>query len=335
MSDRQVSSRSDFDPVEFGRIDRVGEARVPTPVPGPYMGDVPRPFFLDEENCGEDAPDGSSVFLEGAGPRERLYYDPGKVKCAIVTCGGLCPGINDGPELERTMRDLASLAPHALTVALVPVGLTKYREHLYPLRPYTQEEAEQVIRQAEAFQKEMLAAHGTRFVFPSDEFYQIAKHPLPDVDSYEDFPQFENGVGLLCRLKDEYETAIRLDPDEGQAEKRRVIMACGTSVAPFLRELITSHPVSGVDIRIKPIVNYFFGETVTVSGLITGQDLVAQLKGEEADEILITESMLRQGEEIFLDDMTLEQAQRQLGIRITPVPDDGADLLYALRGTEE
>ncbi len=95
MSDRQVSSRSDFDPVEFGRIDRVGEARVPTPVPGPYMGDVPRPFFLDEENCGEDAPDGSSVFLEGAGPRERLYYDPGKVKCAIVTCGGLCPGIND------------------------------------------------------------------------------------------------------------------------------------------------------------------------------------------------------------------------------------------------
>ena len=199
----------------------------------------------------------------------------------------------------------------------------------------SQEEAEQVIQQAEAFQKKMLAAYGTRFVFPSDEFYQIAKHPLPDVDSYEDFPQFENGVGLLCRLKDEYETAVRLDPDEGQAEKRRVIMACGTSVAPFLRELITSHPVSGVDIRIKPIVNYFFGETVTVSGLITGQDLVAQLKGEEADEILITESMLRQGEEIFLDDMTLEQAQQQLGIRITPVPDDGADLLYALRGTEE
>ena len=150
----------------------------------------------------------------------------------------------------------------------------------------------------------MLALHGTRFVFPSDEFYQIAKHPLPDVDSYEDFPQFENGVGLLCRLKDEY-------------------------------ELITAHPVSGVEIQIKPIINYFFGKTVTVSGLITGQDLVAQLKGEKADEILITESMLRQGEDIFLDDMTLEQAQQQLGIRITPVPDDGADLLYALRGTEE
>ena len=195
--------------------------------------------------------------------RKKIAAHDMSFHCQVV----LCPGINDGPELERTMHDLASLAPHALTVALVPVGLTKYREHLYPLRPYTQAEAEQVIQQAEAFQKEMLALHGTRFVFPSDEFYQIAKHPLPDVDSYEDFPQFENGVGLLSRLKDEYETAVRLDPDEGQAEKRKVIMACGTSVAPFLQELITAHPVSGVEIQIKPIINYFFGKTVTVSGL--------------------------------------------------------------------
>ena len=112
-------------------------------------------------------------------------------------------------------------------------------------------------------------------------------------------------------------------------------MATGTSVAPFMRELIEKHPVPGVEIAIHPIVNRFFGETVTVSGLITGQDLVAQLKGEKADEILITESMLREGEDIFLDDMTLEQAQESLGIRIIPVPDDGADLLYALRGTED
>ncbi|MDO5298611.1 MAG: DUF512 domain-containing protein [Clostridia bacterium] len=251
--------------------------------------------------------------------------------CQVV----LCPGINDGPELDRTLGDLASLAPHALTVALVPVGLTRYREHLYPLRPYTREEAEQVIRQAEAFQQRLLPAIGTRFVFPSDEFYQIAEHPLPDVDSYEDFPQFENGVGLLCRLRDEFETALRLDPDDSAAVSRRVIMATGTSVAPFMRELVSAHPIPGVQIAVKPIVNRFFGETVTVSGLITGQDLVAQLRDEEADEILITASMLREGEDIFLDDMTLDQAQSALGIRITPVPDDGADLLYALRGTEE
>lgn len=251
--------------------------------------------------------------------------------CQIV----LCPGINDGPELDRTLKDLASLAPHALTAALVPVGLTRYREHLAPLRPYTAQEAAQVVQTAHAFQKDMLAKFGTRFVFPSDEFYQIAGLPIPDVESYEDFPQFENGVGLLCRLRDEFETALRLDPDNSEAVPRRVIMATGTSVAEFMRELVEAHPIEGVQISVHPILNKFFGETVTVSGLITGQDLVAQLQGETADEVLITASMLREGEDIFLDDMTLEQAQRALGIRITPVPDDGAELLYALRGTED
>ena len=261
----------------------------------------------------------------------RRFADNGmSFHCQVV----LCPGINDGAELDRTLSDLASLAPHALTVALVPVGLTKYREHLYPLRPYTKEEASQVVKQAHAFQQKMLVSHHTRFVFPSDEFYQIAGIPLPDTESYEDFPQFENGVGLLTRLRDEFETALRLDPDNSEAVPRRVIMATGTSVAPFMHELTQNNPIPGVEIIVKPIINRFFGETVTVSGLITGQDLVAQLKGMEADEILITESMLREGEDIFLDDMTLSTAQEELGIRITPVPDDGVDLLYALRGTE-
>jgi len=251
--------------------------------------------------------------------------------CQVV----LCPGINDGSELDRTLTDLASLAPHALTVALVPVGLTRYREHLYPLRPYTKEEALEVVRQAEAFQKTMLEKHGTRFVFPTDEFYMIAGLPIPEAETYEDFPQFENGVGLLAQLRDEFETSVRLDPDESENKPRRVIMATGTSVAPFMQALLEKHPVAGVDVQIKPIINRFFGETVTVSGLITGQDLVAQLRGEQADEILITKSMLREGEDIFLDDMTLDQAQRELGIPIHPVYNDGADLLYALRGTED
>ena len=251
--------------------------------------------------------------------------------CQVV----LCPGINDGKELDRTLSDLASLAPHALTAALVPVGLTRYREHLYPLRPYTKEEALTVVRQAEAFQKTMLEKFGTRFVFPTDEFYMIAGLPIPDAETYEDFPQFENGVGLLAQLRDEFESAARFDPDDGHNKPRRVIIATGTSVAPFMQDLLEKHPVSGVEITVKPIINRFFGETVTVSGLITGQDLVSQLKGMEADEILITKSMLREGEDIFLDDMTLEQAQSELGIPIHPVHNDGADLLYALRGTEE
>ena len=159
--------------------------------------------------------------------------------------------------------------------------------------------------------------------------------PIPDAESYEDFPQIENGVGLLARTLDEFETALRLDPDESMNRARRVIMATGTSVAPFMRELLAKHPVAGVDVRVIPIKNRFFGETVTVSGLLTGRDLVDQLTGEDADEILITQNMLRQGEEIFLDDMTLQQAQQLLGKPIIPVPDDGADLLYILRGTEE
>lgn len=251
--------------------------------------------------------------------------------CQVV----LCPGMNDGEELDRTLSDLASLAPHALTVALVPVGLTRYREHLYPLRPYTKEEALTVVKQAEAFQQKMLEKHGTRFVFPTDEFYMMAGLPIPEADTYEDFPQFENGVGLLSQLRDEFETAIRLDPDESENKSRRVIMATGTSVAPFMQEMLDKHPIAGVEVIIKPIINRFFGETVTVSGLITGQDLVAQLKDMKADEILITKSMLREGEDVFLDDMTLEQAQNALSIPIRPVYNDGADLLYALRGTED
>lgn len=250
--------------------------------------------------------------------------------CQIV----LCPGINDGTELDKTLSDLAALHPHALTAALVPVGLTKYREHLYPLRPYTQTEAEQVIQQAERVQKHMLEKHGSRFVFPSDEFYQIAHHELPSDEAYEDYPQFENGVGLLRRLKTEFYFAWKASP-EAPCKPRHVVMATGTSVAPFMSELVHSVPFPGVTIDVHPIINHFFGDTVTVSGLITGTDLADQLKNVYADEILITENMLRKGESVFLDDMTLDELQAILHCPVIPVPDDGADLLYALRGISE
>lgn len=251
--------------------------------------------------------------------------------CQIV----LCPGINDGEELDRTLGDLTALAPAALSAALVPVGLTKYREGLYQLEPYTLQQAREVIQIAETWQEKAMAAHQTRFVFPSDEFYQIAQLPIPGYEVYEDFPQLENGVGVLCQFRDEFASISRIDPDEENNRKRRVIMATGTSVAPFMESLLSKHPISGVDIRIVPILNRFFGETVTVSGLITGQDLIAQLKGIEADEILITQSMLRTGEDVFLDDITLDQVIEALGIPVIPVANDGAALLYALRGVEE
>ena len=251
--------------------------------------------------------------------------------CQIV----LCPGINDGDALDRTLADLTSLCPSALTAALVPVGLTKFREGLYPLRPYTRLEAQAVVEKAHIWQRKMLQACGTRFVFPSDEFYQTAALPLPPYEAYEDFPQIENGVGLLRQFQEEFETALRLDPQDAGARPQRIVMATGTSVAPFMERLVRSHAIPGVEVCVRPIVNRFFGETVTVSGLLTGQDLVSQLSCVQADEILITQSMLRAGEDVFLDDMTLAQAEQALRIPIRPVPDDGAELLYALRGWEE
>ena len=249
--------------------------------------------------------------------------------CQVV----LCPGVNDGEHLERTLSDLSRLMPCAESCALVPVGLTRYREHLYPLRPYTREEARAVIRTAEGFQREALSRHGTRFVFPSDEFYLIAQLPIPEDAAYEDYPQYENGVGLLRRLYDEFDLAWQ--KETRQARGRRVVLACGKSVAPFLSRMLSAHPIPGLTWRVIPIVNRFFGETVTVSGLITGGDLTDQLSGIGADEILITENMLRRGEAVFLDDMTLGEARARLKIPITPVADDGAALLSALLGLEE
>ena len=251
--------------------------------------------------------------------------------CQVV----LCPGINDGEHLKRTLDDLGSFAPMAKSVALVPVGLTKYREHLFPLRPYTEEEAVQVIRQAEEKQTQMLRDYGTRFVFPSDEFYQIAKIPIPSDEAYEDYPQYENGVGLLRRLQDEFEAACKLQEPLIASLPRHVVVATGVSVAPFMRRLLKDHPIEGLSVEIIPIKNFFFGETVTVSGLITGSDLIQQLKTVVADEILITENMLRKGDNVFLDDITLDEAMNQLGITITPVPDDGMALLDALLGLED
>ncbi|MCR4706693.1 MAG: DUF512 domain-containing protein [Clostridiales bacterium] len=249
--------------------------------------------------------------------------------CQVV----LCPGLNDGVHLTRTLSDLMGFMPCAESCALVPVGLTRYREHLYPLRPYTREEARSVICEAERFQREALARFGTRFVFPSDEFYLIAGLSIPPDEAYEDYPQYENGVGLLRRLYDEFDAAWRME--DRNAKSRRVAIACGTSVAPFLTEMLFSHPLPGLHPLVIPVRNRFFGETVTVSGLITGGDLTEQLSGVPVDEILITENMLRKGEAIFLDDMTLEEAKNRLGIPVTPVADDGAALLGALLGLEE
>lgn len=243
----------------------------------------------------------------------------------------LCPNINDGEKLDETIRILKDI-PGALSLALVPVGLTGHREGLYPLKTYTRAQAAEVIRLSESWHERLLRERGTRFVFPSDEFYLTAGMPIPDDDYYEDYAQIDDGVGLLRLLEREYVKAWEeLEPCErcgGGALKFQI--GCGVSAAPFLRELLCTHPVRGVEVEVIPIENRFFGPSVTVSGLITGGDLVNALQKKAARRTFITECMLRNEGDRFLDDMTLLEAEEKLGRKIVPVGRRGDELLDAL-----
>ena len=245
----------------------------------------------------------------------------------------LCPGINDGAALDDTIRQLIAL-PGALSLALVPVGLTGHRDGLYPLAPYTRAQAAEVIALANRWRERLLAERGTRFVFPSDEFYLQAGIEPPADEEYEDYAQIDDGVGMLRLLETEFSEAWNeLDAqDKRSGGGKRVIIACGVSAAAFLQRLMDEHPITGVEVRVIPVKNRFFGESVTVSGLITGGDLTDRLKNEPGDAVLITECMLRSEGDRFLDDMTLDEARRIIGRPLVPVGRRGDDLLCALRG---
>ena len=245
----------------------------------------------------------------------------------------LCPGLNDGPVLEETIRALVDLHPAALSLALVPVGLTEHRDGLSALRKYRPEEAAAVLDIAERWRNELYEKIGTRFVFPSDEFYLAAGREVPSDESYEDYGQIDDGVGMLRLLQTEFEEAWEELPPAQRVHTpggRRIAIATGVSAGPFLEALMERHPVAGADVRVYALENHFFGSTVTVAGLITGGDLVAQMKDTDADVVLITECMLRDEGDRFLDDMTLAEAQERLGRPIIPVGRRGEDLLNAI-----
>ncbi len=243
----------------------------------------------------------------------------------------LCPGINDGEKLEETISILKDI-PGALSLALVPVGLTGHREGLYPLKPYTKEQAQEVIRIAEKWHERMLDEKGTRFVFPADEFYLSAEMPVPEDEFYEDYAQIDDGVGLLRLLEREYTEAWQDLPENERLPggSMKFQIGCGVSAAPFIRELLEKHPVSGVSVDVIPVENRFFGKSVTVSGLITGRDLTDTLAEHAAACTLITECMLRSEGDRFLDDMTIQEAEERLGRKIIPVGRRGDELLDAL-----
>ena len=250
--------------------------------------------------------------------------------CQVV----LCPGWNDGDVLMNTLRDLESLTPAACSVALVPIGLTKYRDGLPYIKPYDRDMARALLEQVKPLQEDYLRRLGTRFVFPSDEFYCLAGAPLPQDEEYEDYPQIENGVGMLRMFETDLRFAAEDDPVE-KTPPRRLVIACGTSVAPFLQEMADRYAPKGTTVTVRPIINRFFGETVTVSGLITGQDLVAQCADVEADEILITRSMIRNEGDLFLDDMTVDAVRKALPAPLRITENSGAGFWRAISGLEE
>ena len=250
---------------------------------------------------------------------------------AGITLNGqivLCKNWNDGEELERSMRDLYQYLPNLQSVSVVPVGLSKYRDDLEPLEPFTKEDAVKVLTQIEKWQKMAYEEFGLHFIHASDEWYLLAERELPEEDSYDGYLQLENGVGMLRLLDTEFHEA--LEEENGDECLRKVSIATGKLAAPFLRrfmeELTLKYP--NTEVFVYDITNEFFCEKITVAGLITGQDLKKQLKGVElGDKLLLPCHMLRSGEEVFLDDVTVTELSEYLQIPIEIVDSDGAVLL--------
>lgn len=248
------------------------------------------------------------------------------LNCQIVSC----PGINDGDELVRTLTDLENLGVNM--TAIVPVGLTRYRENLYPLVPYNKETAGQTIDIIEKMGDECVKKHGRRIFFPGDEFYLLAEREIPSPEFYEDFSALEDGIGMIAYLTDDVGWKLEeLDADESLCHK--VTIACGEGVFPYMKRIMSmiNEKFPNITINTRAIKNNFFGGGVNVSGLVTGGDLIDQLRGDDlGDRLIITSSMLRFENDLFLDDVSTDDVERELGVTLVPVNNNGNDLVEAV-----
>ncbi len=248
----------------------------------------------------------------------------------------LCKGFNDGEELDRSIRELTRYLPFLRSVSVVPVGLTRFREGLEPLEPFTGEEARQVLELIHGWQERLYPEHGLHFIHASDEWYILAGEELPEEESYDGYLQLENGVGMLRLLLNEFAEA--LDEEEGDREERRLSLATGLLAAPYLERMAEQlrEKFPRTEVMVCPVKNEFFGEQITVSGLITGQDLVKQLSGKDlAERLLLPCNMLRAEEDVFLDDFTVSQVESALQVPLNIVKSSGQDLLDAILGRTE
>ena len=267
---------------------------------------------------------------------DKLYDGHVEMNGQIVCC----KGVNDGDELRRSIEDLMKYLPFMRSVSVVPAGITKYREGLFPLELFTKQEAEQVIDMIEEYQKECYETYGLHFIHASDEWYILAQRPFPEEDSYDGYIQLENGVGMIRLLMTEFEDAWQeLLADDVACSKleqisRKVIMATGRLAYPTLKGFADkiSARFPNICVKVVAIRNDFFGETITVSGLVTGQDLLEQLLqlGESADTVLIPCNMLRSGEQVFLDDMTVSEISEKLGVPLKATECMGSHLLESI-----
>lgn len=257
----------------------------------------------------------------------KRFADAGiTLNCQIVAC----PGINDGDELLRTMRDLENLGVEM--TAIVPVGLTAYRDGLYPLVPYNMETAAQTLDLIELYGDMCKEKHGRRIFFAGDEFYILAERQIPAPEFYEDFSALEDGVGMIAYLTDDVKWALEeLENDENP--NHTVTVACGTGVFPFMKKIMAmiNEKFPNITINTQPIKNNFFGGGVNVSGLVTGGDLINQLKGKNIGErLIIPSSMLRFENDLFLDDVSTDDVERELKVELIAVNNNGADLVNAI-----
>ncbi len=257
--------------------------------------------------------------------------------CAQIV---LCRGINDGAELDRSMQDLCRLVPALSSVSVVPAGLTKFRDGLYGLTPYSPEECRAVIEQVETFGDECLKQYGTRLIFPADELYIKGGLPIPSDEFYEDYAQIENGVGMIRSLAAEF--AFELEYIEDRLAEcpptlpRKISIATGVAAYDHLCALakLAESRVEGLEINVYKIINHFFGESITVAGLLTGKDLSEQLMGQSlGDALLLPANTLRAEGDLFLCGMTPEELSEKLGVKLTFIPNDGTALLDAILGT--
>jgi len=246
----------------------------------------------------------------------------------------LCKNVNDKEELRRSIEDLSRYLPHMRSVSVVPAGLTKYREGLYPLELFTREEACSVIDMVESYQQGFYEKYGLHFIHASDEWYILAGRDFPPEEAYDGYIQLENGVGMMRLLYNEFMEA--LEEEKGSGRKRELSLATGVLAYDMICSLVREmqKKFKNIKVHIYKIINYFFGETITVSGLLTGGDIVSQLKGKELGELLLLPcNVLRAGEEVFLDDMTLKEVKTALQSDINIVKSGGKDLLAAFTGS--